>query len=41
MVVLACHSDNALCLINEVSPCRDGLVVGRMTACGQANHLRM
>jgi len=32
---------NALCLINKVALRWAGLLLGRMTVCGQVNHLNM
>jgi len=38
---VAWHSDNALCLINEVALRRAGLILGWVTVCGQVYHLGM
>jgi len=40
-MVVAWRSDNAFHLINKVTLCRAGLVLGWVTACGQVNHLGM
>jgi len=39
--LVARHSDNAFHSINEVTLCQARLVLWRVTACGQVNHLRM
>jgi len=39
--VISAFSGNAFHPVNEVTLRRAGLLLGRMTACGQVNHLGM
>jgi len=39
--LVAWRSGNALCSINKINLRRAGLVLGRVTACGQVNYLGM